>query len=185
MGLRFLLAGALLAASTGCGSPERPTSVDVEALEAAIPASLVPEHPEAVTVVVCPEIAVDGLGPVSCTAIVAGVDVLVKVTRPDRLDQMEVSAAVSLVRATRFGTPGGATPSTPETLAVKPTSPGLPRRFRWVSAGYSSNHTSLLPPTPGTTRPFRGKSSADCSSTSDVTTSSSLSSTAPFHSTNF
>tara|TARA_B100001123_G_scaffold393540_1_gene473589 strand:- start:587 stop:1093 length:507 start_codon:yes stop_codon:yes gene_type:complete len=100
VGLRFLLAGALLAASTACGSPERPTSVDVEALEAAIPASLVPEHPEAVTVVVCPEIAVDGLGPVSCTAIVAGVDVLVKVTRPDRLDQMEVSAAVSLVRAT-------------------------------------------------------------------------------------
>ena len=83
----------------GCGSPDRPTTVDVEALERAIPAGLVPDHPEVVTVVSCPEITLDGLGPVSCTAIIAGVDVPVRVTRPDRLDQMEVSSGVFLVRA--------------------------------------------------------------------------------------
>ena len=94
-----LAALALAVALVGCGSPDRPGAVDIEALERAIPAGLVPDHPESVTVVDCPEITLDGLGPVSCTAVIAGVDVPVKVTRPDRLNRMEVSIGVALVRA--------------------------------------------------------------------------------------
>ncbi|MBC8365592.1 MAG: hypothetical protein H8E59_11380 [Actinobacteria bacterium] len=90
---------ALAFAVVGCGSPDRPAAVDVEALEQLIPAGLVPDHPEVVTVVSCPEITLDGLGPVSCTAVISGVDVPVKVTRPDHLDRMRVSTGVSLVRA--------------------------------------------------------------------------------------
>jgi len=94
-----LLALVVVVVVVGCGSPDRPAVVDVEALEQAIPAGLVPDHPEVVTVVACPEITLDGLGPVSCTAIISGVDIPVKVTRPDHLDQMRVSTGVSLVRA--------------------------------------------------------------------------------------
>ncbi|MDP7508919.1 MAG: hypothetical protein QF532_10855 [Acidimicrobiales bacterium] len=94
-----LLALVVVVVVVGCGSPDRPAAVDVEALEQAIPAGLVPDHPEVVTVVACPEITLDGLGPVSCTAIISGVDIPVKVTRPDHLDQMRVSTGVSLVRA--------------------------------------------------------------------------------------
>ena len=94
-----LAALALAVALVGCGSPDRPGVVDVEALVRAIPGGLVPDHPESVAVVDCPEITLDGLGPVSCRAIIAGVDVPVKVTRPDRLDRMEVSVGVALVRA--------------------------------------------------------------------------------------
>ncbi|MDP6493199.1 MAG: hypothetical protein QF796_06565 [Acidimicrobiales bacterium] len=94
-----LLALVVVVVVVGCGSPDRPAAVDVEALEQAIPAGLVPDHPEVVTVVACPEITLDGLGPVSCTATISGVDIPVKVTRPDHLDQMRVSTGVSLVRA--------------------------------------------------------------------------------------
>ena len=100
MGLTVRLAVlALVLVVSGCGAPDRPATVDVETLERAIPAGLVPDHPEVVTVVACPEITLDGLGPVSCTAIIAGVDVPVKVTRPDRLDRMVVSAGETLVRS--------------------------------------------------------------------------------------
>ena len=96
MGLMVRLAVlALVFVVSGCGAPDRPGTVDVETLERAIPAGLVPDHPEVVTVVACPEITLDGLGPVSCTAIIAGVDVPVKVTRPDRLDRMVVSVPAS------------------------------------------------------------------------------------------
>lgn len=82
-----------------CGSVGGPAGIDLTAVEAAVPAGLVPDHPEAVTGVSCPEMPLDGLGPVSCTAEVAGTEFPVKVTRPDRLDQMTVSAGVALVRA--------------------------------------------------------------------------------------
>jgi hypothetical protein len=60
-----LVAVVLLTAA--CGVTE-PAGIDVEAVEQAIPLALLPDHPDLVTDVACPQLGSDGLGPVSCTA---------------------------------------------------------------------------------------------------------------------
>ncbi len=103
MGVEKLLVPAVTATvvvlAGACNSADRPNSVDISALVEAIPAELVPEYPEAVTDVVCPEIVFDGLGPVLCTAFLAGSEIRIKVTRPDVDGQMKVSTAVKIVYA--------------------------------------------------------------------------------------
>jgi len=84
--------------SVACGAGS-PAGVDVEALERAVPALLVPEHPEMVVDVSCPTIEVDAAGPVTCSATIAGLVVPIVVYGPDEDSRMKVESEVELVMA--------------------------------------------------------------------------------------
>ena len=91
-----VLAMAVLAA--GCGSDGAP-DFDLEAIEAMVPAVLVPGHPEVVEGVDCGAPDPDGLGPVACTAILSGVEVPVLVHRPAIDGRIRVESPVEVVDA--------------------------------------------------------------------------------------
>ena len=87
---------AVLAA--GCGSDGAP-DFDLEAIEAMVPAVLVPGHPEVVEGVDCGAPDPDRLGPVACTAILSGVEVPVLVHRPAIDGRIRVESPVEVVGA--------------------------------------------------------------------------------------
>ncbi|MBC8194328.1 MAG: hypothetical protein ISR43_05880 [Acidimicrobiia bacterium] len=89
---------AVLMLASACGVSE-PAGIDVEAVERAVPLALLPDHPDLVTGVSCPELGSDGLGPVSCTAAVAGLAIPLIVSRPDAVGRVKVESPVELVMA--------------------------------------------------------------------------------------
>jgi len=88
-----VLVVAVLAA--GCGSDGAP-DFDLEAIEAMVPAVLVPGHPEVVEGVDCGDPDPDRLGPVACTAILSGVEVPVLVHRPAIDGRIRVESPVEV-----------------------------------------------------------------------------------------
>ena len=94
-----LVVGLVLAVlAAGCGGEGVP-AFDLEAIEAEVPTLLVPAHPGAVEDVDCGDPDPDGLGPVACTAILAGVEVRVLVHRPSIDGRIRVESRVDLVEA--------------------------------------------------------------------------------------
>ena len=91
-----VLVVAVLAA--GCGGDGAP-DFDLEAIEAMVPAVLVPGHPEVVEGVDCGDPDPDRLGPVACTAILSGVEVPVLVHRPAIDGRIRVESPVEVVGA--------------------------------------------------------------------------------------
>ena len=91
-----VLVVAVLAA--GCGSDGAP-DFDLEAIEAMVPAVLVPGHPEVVEGVDCGDPDPDRLGPVACTAILSGVEIPVLVHRPAIDGRIRVESPVEVVGA--------------------------------------------------------------------------------------
>ena len=89
---------AVVLLTAACGVTE-PAGIDVEAVEQAIPLALLPDHPDLVTDVACPQLGSDGLGPVSCTAAVAVLAVPLIVSRPDVDGRVRVESPVELVLA--------------------------------------------------------------------------------------
>ncbi|MDG2161342.1 MAG: hypothetical protein P8K65_08130 [Acidimicrobiales bacterium] len=94
------LVGGLMVAvlAIGCGGAAAPT-FDLEAIEAEVPTLLVPAYPGAVIDVDCGDPDPDGLGPVACTAILAGAEVRVLVHRPSIDGRIRVESSVELVEA--------------------------------------------------------------------------------------
>ena len=91
-----VLVVAVLAA--GCGGDGAP-DFDLEAIEAMVPAVLVPGHPEVVEGVDCGDPDPDRLGPVACTAILSGVEVPVLVHSPAIDGRIRVESPVEVVGA--------------------------------------------------------------------------------------
>ncbi len=84
--------------AAGCGSDGAP-DFDLEAIEAMVPAVLVPGHPEVVEGVDCGDPDPDRLGPVACTAILSGVEIPVLVHRPAIDGRIRVESPVEVVDA--------------------------------------------------------------------------------------
>ena len=91
-----VLVVAVLAA--GCGGDGAP-DFDLEAIEAMVPAVLVPGHSEVVEGVDCGDPDPDRLGPVACTAILSGVEIPVLVHRPAIDGRIRVESPVEVVGA--------------------------------------------------------------------------------------
>ncbi len=87
-----------VAVVTACGASE-PAGIDVEAVEQAVPLALLPGHPELVADVACPLLASEGLGPVPCTATIAGLSVPLIVSRPSADGRVYAETPVELVMA--------------------------------------------------------------------------------------
>jgi len=88
----------LVVLATGCGGAPLP-AFDLEAIEAEVPALLVPAHPGAVDEVDCGDPDPDGLGPVACTAILSGREIPVVVHRPAIDGRIRVESPVMVVDA--------------------------------------------------------------------------------------
>ena len=88
----------LVVLTAGCGGAPLP-ALDLEAIEAEVPALLVPAHPGAVEEVDCGDPDPDGLGPVACTAILSGREIPVVVHRPALDGRIRVESPVMVVDA--------------------------------------------------------------------------------------
>jgi len=91
-----LLAAVVMVSA--CGGSE-PPELDVGTVERAVPLVLLPDNPELVTDVACPLLASPGLGPVPCTASIAGLSVPLIVSRPGADGRVHVESPVELVMA--------------------------------------------------------------------------------------
>ncbi len=92
------LAVSLLLLATACTAIE-PAGIDVEAVERAVPLALLPDHPDLVSEVACPLLGSEGLGPVPCTAVIAGLSVPLVISRPDTDGRVHIKSPVEVVRA--------------------------------------------------------------------------------------
>ena len=93
-----MLFTVLVVLAAGCGGAPLP-AFDLEAIEAEVPALLVPAHPGAVEEVDCGDPYPDGLGPVACTAILSGREIPVVVHRPAIDGRIRVESPVMVVDA--------------------------------------------------------------------------------------
>ena len=94
-GLPALLATVLV--GTACGGGE--ATLDIGAVERRISSVLLPGHPGLVTEVDCGSPDPQDLGPLSCTALVAGTPVPVHVNRPGLDGRVRVRSPVEVVAA--------------------------------------------------------------------------------------
>lgn len=90
------LAGAVLVAAAGCGSETR---IDGNSLETAIAENLVPDAPETVGNVTCPDVGVDPGVTVTCTAVLAGTSIDVEVTTGEAEGSVVIATTAPLVDA--------------------------------------------------------------------------------------
>ena len=97
LGLTALLS-LLGVVASACGA-DGSTPLDLEAVERQVPGVLLPAHPSLITDVDCGEPASTGLGPMSCTAVVAGVEIPVIVHRPAVDGRIRVESPADLVAA--------------------------------------------------------------------------------------
>ena len=88
----------LVVVASACGA-DGPTPLDLEAVERQVSGVLLPAHPDLVADVDCGEPASTGLGPMSCTAVVAGVEIPVIVHRPAVDGRIRVESPADLVAA--------------------------------------------------------------------------------------
>jgi hypothetical protein len=89
------ITAALAVVVTGCGEADE---VDAGSIEDAIPAALIPEHPELVTEVSCPGPVDRGIGTVTaCTARIGGTAVEVTATQVDDDGALRVEMARTLL----------------------------------------------------------------------------------------
>ena len=95
-GLPALLVATLVGAGCGVGG-EAP--LDIDAVERQIPTVLLPGHPDLVTEVDCGSPDPEGLGPLSCTALVADTPVPVHVNRPGIDGRVRVRSPIEVVVA--------------------------------------------------------------------------------------
>ena len=87
----------------GCGvGGEAP--LDIDAVERQIPTVLLPGHPDLVTEVDCGSPDPEGLGPLSCTALVADTPVPVHVNRPGIDGRVRVRSPIEVVVAVDLAT---------------------------------------------------------------------------------
>ena len=85
-------------ATVACGS-DGPASLDIGAIEREVPGVLLPGHPGLVVDVDCGTPDPAGLGALSCTAVVAGMEIPVIVHRPAVDGRVRVESPVDLVSA--------------------------------------------------------------------------------------
>ncbi len=94
----WLLVLGLVVVAAAC-TDDGPTALDVEAVERQVPGVLLGGHPELVTDVDCGDPGPGGLGPLSCTAVVAGTPVPVIVHRPASDGRVRVESPAAMVVA--------------------------------------------------------------------------------------
>lgn len=90
--------GLLVVVASACGA-DGPKPLDLKAVERQVPGVLLPGHPDLVVDVNCGELASTGLGAMSCTAVVAGVEIPVIVHRPAIDGRIRVESPADLVAA--------------------------------------------------------------------------------------
>ena len=95
---RLGLTALVAAAAVACGS-DGSASLDVGAVEREVPGVLLPGHPGLVVDVDCGTPDPAGLGPLPCTAVVAGVEIPVIVHRPAVDGRVRVESPADLVAA--------------------------------------------------------------------------------------
>ena len=95
-GLPAVLVATLVVAGCGVGGD---VTLDIDAVERQIPSVLLPGHPDLVTEVDCGSPAPAGLGPLSCTALVADTPVPVHVNRPGIDGRVRVRSPIEVVVA--------------------------------------------------------------------------------------